>query len=230
MLYYSKQPQGFGQNPLAAIAGGYTFLMNDNSAKDGGATRRDKQAQETRAKLIETALDLFARQGVDNTSIKDIAREAGVAQGLLYHYFAGKDDLLWGVLETYLFMPHLQQALSSEEARSAEEVLRDVALRFNAFLESQQPLMRLVLRDLQTNPRVRGLWESTIRREVISTLENFLRARVTTGELRPHPVEASAHLLMYGVVALYLPGGRADVSNETAIGEMMEVLMRGIAA
>ncbi len=207
------------------------FSMNNNSAKDGGEpTRRDQQAQETRARLIETALDLFSRQGVDNTSIKDIAREAGVAQGLLYHYFAGKDDLLWGVLETYLFMPYLQQALSAEEARPAEEVLRDVALRFNAFLESQQPLMRLVLRDLQTNERVRGLWENTIRREVISTLENFLRARVTAGELRPHPVEASAHLLMYGVVALYLPGGRPDVSNEAAIEEMVEILMRGIVA
>ena len=205
--------------------------MNVPSAKnDRGPTRRDQQAEETRAKLIETALDLFSRQGVDNTSIKDIVRGAGVAQGLLYHYFADKDDLLWGVLKTYLFMPHLQQALSDTETRPAEEVLRDVAVRFDAGLESQQPLMRLVLRELQTNVRVRGLWETTIRREVISTLEDFLRARVAAGELRPHPVEASAHMLMYGVVALYLPGGRAGVSNETAIGEMITVLMDGLLA
>ena len=201
------------------------------SAKnDKEPTRRDRQAAETRAKLIETALDLFSRQGMDNTSIKDIVREAGVAQGLLYHYFSDKDDLLWGVLKTYLFMPHLQQALSDAETRSTEEVLRDIALRFNAFLEAQQPLMRLVLRELQTNVRVRGLWESTIRREVISALENFLRARVATGELRPHPVEASAHMLMYGVVALYLPGGKAGVGSETAIDEMITVLMSGLLA
>lgn len=72
--------------------------MNDNSAKIiGEPTRRERQAQETRTKLVEAALDLFSRQGVDSTSIKDIGREAGVAQGLLYHYFAGKDDLLIGL-------------------------------------------------------------------------------------------------------------------------------------
>ncbi len=205
--------------------------MNDHSAEDGGEpTRRDRQARETRAKLVETALDLFSRQGVDNTSIKDIAREAGVAQGLLYHYFAGKDDLLWGVLETHVFMPHLQQTLSADEMRSAEDVLRDVALRFNAFLEARQPLMRLILRELQTNARVRGLWEDTIRRQVVSTVEDFLRARVATGELRPHGVEVAAHMLMNGVVALYLPGGGKTTGNERTIHEMLEILMRGIRA
>lgn len=203
--------------------------MNEHSAKTDGSTRRDQQARETRTKLVDTALDLFARQGVDNTSIKDIAREAGVAQGLLYHYFASKDDLLWGVLETHIFNPHLQQALL-EENRPAEDVLRGVALQFNAFLEARQPLMRLVLRELQTNERVRGLWEESIRREAVSKLEDFLRARVALGELRPHQVEVAAQMLMYGVVMLHLPGGKTAVSSETSIEEMVEILMRGIRA
>jgi len=230
MLYYSKPAVTIGQNLPAAIAGGYTISMNDNSAKSIGATRRDRQARETRAKLVEAALDLFSRQGVDSTSIKDIAREAGVAQGLLYHYFAGKDDLLWGVLETHIFNPQLQQALLEEETHPAEDVLREVALQFNAFLEARQPLMRLVLRELQTNLRVRGLWEESIRREVVSKLEDFLRARVASGELRPHRVEVAANMLMYGVVMLYLPGGKTAVSGETSIEEMVGILMRGIRA
>ena len=205
--------------------------MNDHSAEERSEpTRRDRQARETRAKLVETALDLFSRQGVDNTSIKDIAREAGVAQGLLYHYFAGKDDLLWGVLETHIFNPDLQQALSDEETRPAEDVLREVAQRFNAFLSERQPLMRLVLRELQTNERVRVLWEESIRREVTVTLEDFLRERVSAGELRPHRVEVTAHMLLYGVVALYLPGGKTAGSDKAAIEEMVEILMRGIRA
>lgn len=205
--------------------------MNDNSAKSiGEPTRRDRQAQETRTKLIETALDLFSRQGVDNTSIKDIARNAGVAQGLLYHYFASKDDLLWGVLETHIFMPHLEPGRFLDKAHSAEEVLLSIALQFNAFLEVRQPLMRLVLRELQTNLRVRELWEDGIQRGVVSTLENFLRERVAAGELRPHSVEASAHLLLYGVIALYLPGGQRTVGGEDAIRKMVKILSQGIRA
>jgi AcrR family transcriptional regulator len=205
--------------------------MSHHSAEDGSEpTRRDRQARETRAKLVETALDLFSRQGVDNTSIKDIARAAGVAQGLLYHYFTGKNDLLWGVLETHIFDPHLQQALLDEESRSAEDVLREVAQRFNTFLSTRQPLMRLILRELQTNERVRGLWEESIRREVTDTLEDFLRARVAVGELRPHRVEVAAHMLMNGVVTLYLPGGGATADKQKAIQEIVEILVRGISA
>lgn len=204
--------------------------MNDHSIKlESEPTRRDRQARDTRARLIETALDLFSRQGVDNTSIKDIAREAGVAQGLLYHYFASKDDLLWGVLKTHIFDPHFQQALS-DQVRSAEDVLREVAQRFNTFLSERQPLMRLILRELQTNERVRELWEDCIRREVVSPLEASLRARVTAGELRSHRVEVATHMLLYSVVALYLPGGKTAVSNEKAIEEMVEILMGGIRA
>ena len=205
--------------------------MNDNSAKnEGESTKRDRQAQETRAKLIETALDLFSRQGVDSTSIKDIAREAGVAQGLLYHYFASKDDLLWGVLETHIFDARLQEALQSAETRPAADVLRELAQRFNTFLGDRQPLMRLILRELQTNERVRRLWEESIRREVTTTLAEFLRARVASGELCPHRVEVAAHMLLYGVVAAYLPGGKMAGSSEEAIDEMVEILMRGLSA
>ena len=166
---------------------------------------------------------------MDSTSIKDIAREAGVAQGLLYHYFTGKDDLLWRVLETHSFMPHLEQALSAEGARPAAAVLRSVALEFNAFLHGQETRMRLVMGELQTNARVRELWEESIRHES-ALLEDFLRARVSAGELRPHTVEVMAYMLMHGVVTLYLPGGSISVGNEAAIIEMVEILVQGVRA
>ena len=194
-----------------------------------GTTRRNRQARETRAKLIETALDLFSRQGVDTTSIKDIAREAGVAQGLLYHYFASKDDLLWGVLETHTFRPHRQQVLPADESRAAKDVLREVAHRFDAFLAARRPLVRLIMGELHTNPRVGALWEESIRREE-GVLQDFLRARIQSGELRPHDVEVTTRLLMYGVVLQYLPGGRPAAGHASFLNDLVETLIRGIRA
>lgn len=48
----------------------------------------------SRTKIVETALELFARNGYDRTPISMIAREADVAQGLMYRYFPGKEALL----------------------------------------------------------------------------------------------------------------------------------------
>jgi AcrR family transcriptional regulator len=77
----------------------------------GVVSTRQDQAQRRREQLIEAALAVFARQGVDGTSIKDIAGAAGVAPGLLYHYFDSKDDLVAAVLEERGFLPQLRALL-----------------------------------------------------------------------------------------------------------------------
>jgi AcrR family transcriptional regulator len=50
------------------------------------------QVDERRAQLLELGLRLFSERAYDEVSIDDIAREAGVSKGLLYHYFGGKRD------------------------------------------------------------------------------------------------------------------------------------------
>jgi AcrR family transcriptional regulator len=53
---------------------------------------------DTREKIIKSAFTVLSRQGYENTSIKDIAEEAGVAQGLVHYYFKSKQQLVIAVL------------------------------------------------------------------------------------------------------------------------------------
>ena len=56
---------------------------------------RQEQAAETRRNLLDSALRLFAENGYDATSVRNINRDAGVADGLLYHYFPnGKKEII----------------------------------------------------------------------------------------------------------------------------------------
>src|SRR5438445_2147864 len=57
-------------------------------------------AQERAQHIIEAASAVMGRQGYDKTSMKDIAQEAGVAQGLIHYYFGSKEDLLVAVVRT----------------------------------------------------------------------------------------------------------------------------------
>ena len=54
---------------------------------------------DTRAKLLETAFQLFHEQGYHATGVATILREAGVNPGSMYHFFSSKDELLLNVLE-----------------------------------------------------------------------------------------------------------------------------------
>lgn len=61
--------------------------------------RITKSVEERRQEIIDTAKKLFIKYGFDKTQVSDISREMGVAQGLVYHYFKSKTDLLYVVMD-----------------------------------------------------------------------------------------------------------------------------------
>jgi AcrR family transcriptional regulator len=86
------------------------------------------KAEETRNKILDTALALFRERGFNVTTMRDVAGEAGVATGAAYYYFRSKEDL---VMAFYL--------RTSEEAREPfEEALRstkDLRKRLGAMID-----------------------------------------------------------------------------------------------
>jgi AcrR family transcriptional regulator len=71
------------------------------SAKRKRETRIEKQAR-TRAELIATAAEVFARRGYNGASIEEIAEQAGYSHGAVYSNFDGKADLFLAVFEDYM--------------------------------------------------------------------------------------------------------------------------------
>ena len=71
------------------------------TAKRKRETRAEKQAR-TRAELIATAAEVFARRGYNGASVEEIAEEAGYSHGAVYSNFEGKADLFLAVFEDYM--------------------------------------------------------------------------------------------------------------------------------
>ncbi len=63
--------------------------------------RTVKSPEERRRELLATAMRLFAEEGYDNVSVRAVARAAGVAPGLAYHYFDSKQNLFAAAIEDY---------------------------------------------------------------------------------------------------------------------------------
>jgi len=64
--------------------------------------RISKPPEERRQELIETANELFLTQGYEQTTVGDIVRKVGVAQGLFYYYFRSKQDIFLTVVDQFL--------------------------------------------------------------------------------------------------------------------------------
>jgi AcrR family transcriptional regulator len=82
---------------------------------------------ETRARLLQTAFQLFHEQGYHATGVATILREAGVNPGSMYHFFSSKDDLLLKVLEFAL--DYLDpMVMAPAESAAADPIERVFAL------------------------------------------------------------------------------------------------------
>jgi AcrR family transcriptional regulator len=77
---------------------------------------------ESRKKILEAALELFAYEGYHSTSMHKVAKHAGVSKGLLYNYFEGKEDLLKRIFDFLLEMS--ESYMQPDPELSAEERFR----------------------------------------------------------------------------------------------------------
>ena len=191
--------------------------------------------QNRRERIIEAALDLFAAKGFDRTSTKEIARAAGVAEGLIFHHFDNKESLLAALFETHRsYFGDLRALSSAPPDLPAEEVLPRLATDALARLRRESRIAIVLFATAQTNPEVRARLEAVIR-DGTGHLARYLEARRDRGELREGlDVEAAAfaflsplflHFLVHrdlpdadwearstafvhGMVATWLEGGR----------------------
>jgi AcrR family transcriptional regulator len=158
-------------------------------------TLRQQQAAAQRDHLVDTALELFAQKGYDATSVKQISTAAGVAVGLLYHYFPSKSEVLRAVWERHSFLPQLRTLLEVEHEQEATFVLRHIADNFSAMLDRKESLFRLMVRESQSNPEVAECLQAIVG-EGVKVLATYLETRIQLGELRSHDTELTARMLL----------------------------------
>ena len=105
--------------------------------------RREKS--DKRARILDAALEVFSRKGVFATRIADVAKEAGIAYGLVYHYFKNKEEVLNTIFEEqWAGVTESLERAQKEGADSAER-LRGVAELFLSAYERRPQVVELLL-------------------------------------------------------------------------------------
>jgi AcrR family transcriptional regulator len=199
-------------------------ILNEYSMNSVKTSRR-QQAADRRDQLLATALEVFAAKGLDGATVKDLSDAAGVAQGLLYHYFRSKEELLQAVLDQHYFLPQLRFIAATDQDRPAGDVLVELALRFARVLDQNRRVVQLMLREAPSNASVAERIERG-RREGVRLLADYLASRVSAGELRPHDCETSARLVFYAVFAAHL----SETPPEPFLPAALEIVLHGLVA
>ena len=172
-------------------------------------TARQRIAAARREQILKTALKLFAERGFDGTSTRQIAKEVGIAEGLIFHYFSTKASLLTAILQDRLegrraFRTRLRPLLDDADGKPAPEVLGAVASGWLATLHRDEEFVVVLFAAAQTNPEVGAAWQELIR-EGTELLTGYLASRVEAGELREDlPLETAATMFVSALMIFFL--------------------------
>lgn len=162
--------------------------------------RITKEPEVRRQEILDTALRLFGEKGYEKTSIADIAKAMGVAQGLCYRYFPSKEALFDTVLEQYaalLTEPFAKFALSDDKT------LRQIIESMPAAAEDPDASYYAVFHRAE-NRRFHDLLALKVCEKLFPLVEKLLQTAERTGELQLDDARTAAAFCVYGQLGILL--------------------------
>ena len=195
-------------------------------------TERTEAVEDKRRQLLDAAVRVFARKGFHASRVGDIAEEAGVAHGLLYHYFKSKNDVLEAVFHENWNMLQLRIASVEETDEPAADQLRHVAAIVLRTWLHLPDVVTVVIREFGRSPELAERIGELA--QPIDAIQRVIERGIGRGEFRKDvdPVFAAAVVygsideLLTGWVLGRLPAGEDDVA--AAERTLCEVSLLGL--
>jgi TetR/AcrR family fatty acid metabolism transcriptional regulator len=196
-------------------------------------TERSTSQEDKRRLILDAAVRVFARKGYHTCRVGDIAEEAGVAHGLLYHYFRSKEELLETIFrETWRDV--LDAVRSVEETdESARDRLAGIAKILLRAWQRDPDLVRVLVREVTRSSHVQQRVDEID--QAFAGLERIISRGQQEGEFRADVDARMVSYVFYGaleeILTGWVLGQLPDGDEQVALAEqtVIEVVCGGLA-
>ena len=198
------------------------------------ATSRSQAAADKRRLILDAAVRVFARQGFHACRVSDIADEAGVAYGLVYHYFSSKDEILDTLfLERWNVLLHV---IAQAEARDVpvREKLHEVAAFIVDSYVHDPDVMKVIIVEVTRAANSFGRTHLDKIREAYALIGGIVAKAQANGELRTDVRPEFAALAFYGAIEQVLTGWifqlipQSPADTEAAKSQIVDTICDGL--
>ena len=165
----------------------------------------------TKAKLVDVARQLFAKMGVENTTVNDIALASKKGRRTLYTYFKSKEDIYMAVVESELDMlSDMMKRVAEKNISPDEKMIEMIYTRLDAVKEvvfRNGTLRANFFRDIWRVEKVRKRFDA----KEILLFKDVLREGVEKGVFRIDDIDMTAELVHYCVKGIEVPYIRGHI-------------------
>jgi AcrR family transcriptional regulator len=173
----------------------------------GGAPAGEARATADKRRLIlDAAVRVFARQGFHACRVSDIADDAGVAYGLVYHYFASKDEVLDTLfLERWGVMLELIREVDAKPLPAREKLQAIAAFIIDSYRHDPE-LMKVIIVEVTRAANSFGQTHLAEIRTAYELISNIVAKAQDEGAFRPDIEARFAAMVFYGAIEQLLTG------------------------
>jgi AcrR family transcriptional regulator len=208
--------------------------MADSQRNQQFLDRRQRRIDRRRAEILAAAARIFADKGYANTTTREIAEAADVAEGTLYNYFANKREILLAIaLETEAPMEAAVMATEHIQDRDSVVFLVERALNLQ---ESQVEFWRSLLAEAWVDDAILQQFVAIRLQRTHRRLTAFIAERVADGLLRMVDPSLTAQMIIgifVGVIAPEVRGVSAPrtAAERRALAEaIVDLILDGVLA
>jgi len=185
-----------------------------------------------RTQILDAATRVFASKWFNRATIRDVAQDAGVADGTIYNYFANKTDLLFGLLDRLNDTERRPTSLAlAAEAPFADYFRAYLRERVEA-LWSNADLFRAVLPELLANPDLRKRYFDEVIAPTMALGEGAFEALAAEGRMRELDASLTTRMLagsLLGLMVLQLLGDETLAARWREIPDALaDLLLPGL--
>jgi AcrR family transcriptional regulator len=190
--------------------------------------------EDKRRQLLDAAVRVFARKGFHASRVGDIAEEAGVAHGLLYHYFKSKDQVLEAVFhENWSVLLERIESVEETDEAAADQLRHIAAIVLRTWLHLPD-VVRVVIQEFGRSPELAERIGELAR--PIDAIQRVIARGIERGEFRRDVDPRVAATVVYGSIDELLtawvldrlPSGEDDVA--AAERTLLDVTLLGLSS
>ena len=159
--------------------------------------RTKEEAEITKQNLLKAGLEVFSHKGYTATRVEDIAKQANVTTGAIYHHFGGKSDLYIALVKQGdAKTNHIAQQIA-QEGGTPVTIIRRLLVRLLQFLEDDEEyraIVELFMDKTEMVPELVNIREQTLagRRLLAQFFSDLIEQGIEAGEFRPSTVPEDA--------------------------------------
>jgi AcrR family transcriptional regulator len=199
---------------------------------EAARTPRRQAAEDKRRVILGAAVRVFARQGFHACRVSDIADEAGVAYGLVYHYFASKDEVLDTLfLERWNVMLELIREIDGQTIAAREKLYAIASFIVDSYRHDPD-LMKVIIVEVTRAANSFGQTHLAQIRQAYELIGDIVTRAQAEGVFKPDISPRFAAMTFYGAIEQVLTGWIFDLlpSGEEHFEQAKSMVVETICA